>query len=295
VVVASVTDSDRIDAVLKRFRPEVIFHAAAHKHVPIMEANRCEAVKNNVLGTRAMAEAAHRHHVERFVLISTDKAVNPVSVMGASKKVAERVVQHLAARSATCFVAVRFGNVLNSNGSVVPVFMEQIRRGGPVTVTHPDIRRFFMLIPEAVQLVLHAAALGTNGAIYMLEMGEPVSILDMARNLIRLSGFIPDQEIPIVFTGLRPGEKLYEELVGSDETSAPAHVEKVQRIVSKIPPDEATFVVQLQQLEEAAVRDDGEAVIGMLKRMVPTFAPMPQDEADAQPHGPAVPQAMGGR
>jgi FlaA1/EpsC-like NDP-sugar epimerase len=292
VVVASVTDRDRIDAVMSRFSPEVVFHAAAHKHVPLMETNRCEAVKNNVFGTRTMAEAADRHRVDRFVLISTDKAVNPVSIMGATKKVAERVVQHLGARSRTCFVAVRFGNVLNSNGSVVPVFMEQIRRGGPVTVTHPEIRRFFMLIPEAVQLVLHAATLGTNGAIYMLEMGEQVNIADMARNLIRLSGFIPDEEIQIVFTGLRPGEKLYEELVGSDEAAAPAPVEKVQRIVAKAPPDEASFEIELRQLEAAALRDDTDAVVGILQRMVPTFAPL---TSAGTSHPVALPGAVGKR
>jgi FlaA1/EpsC-like NDP-sugar epimerase len=270
-----------------------VFHAAAHKHVPLMEANRCEAVKNNVFGTLTMAEAADRHGVTRFVLISTDKAVNPVSIMGATKKVAERVVQHVGLRSRTCFVAVRFGNVLNSNGSVVPVFMEQIRRGGPVTVTHPEIRRFFMLIPEAVQLVLHAATVGSTGAIYMLEMGEQVNIADMARNLIRLSGFIPDEEIAIVFTGLRPGEKLYEELVGSDESAAPAPVEKVQRIIPKAPPDEAGFERELQQLEVAALRDDADEVVTILQRMVPTFAPMASRVVPDEAHGTAVSQASG--
>lgn len=274
VVVANITDAERIDGVMKRTAPEIIFHAAAHKHVPLMEANRCEAVKNNVYGTRTVAEAADRHKVERFVLISTDKAVNPMSVMGATKRVAERVVQHLGARSSTCFVAVRFGNVLNSNGSVVPMFMEQIRGGGPVTVTHPDIRRFFMLIPEAVQLVLHAATLATGGAIYMLEMGEQVNIADMARNLIRLSGFIPDEEIHVVFTGLRPGEKLFEELVGSDETAEPAGVEKLQRIVSTVPIDESTFELELRQLEAAAFRADDATVTAILQRVVPTFTPM---------------------
>jgi FlaA1/EpsC-like NDP-sugar epimerase len=271
VVVASVTDAERIDGVMKRFVPEIVFHAAAHKHVPLMEANRCEAVKNNVYGTRVVAEAADRHKVGRFVLISTDKAVNPMSVMGATKRVAERLVQYLGARSSTCFVAVRFGNVLNSNGSVVPMFMDQIKRGGPVTVTHPDIRRFFMLIPEAVQLVLHAATLGVGGAIYMLEMGEPVKIADMARNLIRLCGYLPDDEIPVVFTGLRPGEKLYEELVGSDESAEPAGVEKLQRIVVTTAPDESTFELELRQLETSALRADDAAVTSILQRLVPTF------------------------
>ena len=283
VVVANVTDAERIDGVMRRTAPEIIFHAAAHKHVPLMESNRCEAVKNNVYGTRLMAEAADRHKVERFVLISTDKAVNPMSVMGATKRVAERVVQFMGARSSTCFVAVRFGNVLNSNGSVVPMFMDQIKRGGPVTVTHPDIRRFFMLIPEAVQLVLHAATLGASGAIYMLEMGEQVNIADMARNLIRLSGFIPDEEVLVVFTGLRAGEKLYEELVGSDESAEPAGVEKLQRIVANATPDESTFELELRQLEAAAFRADDAAVTAILQRVVPTFTPTSADTTATLP------------
>lgn len=274
-VVASVTDEAHIDAIMRRFTPQIIFHAAAHKHVPLMEANRCEAVKNNVRGTRIVAEAADRHRAERFVLISTDKAANPMSVMGATKRVAERLVQFMGSRSTTSFVAVRFGNVLNSNGSVVPLFMDQIKRGGPVTVTHPDIRRFFMLIPEAVQLVLHAATLGERGAIYMLEMGEQVNIADMARNLIRLSGRIPDEEIRVTFTGLRPGEKLFEELVGTDESAEPADVDKLKRIVSKTSPDESTFQFDLQQLETSATRADDEVVTALLQRLVPTFTPMP--------------------
>jgi FlaA1/EpsC-like NDP-sugar epimerase len=275
VVVASVADAERVDAVMRRYTPEIVFHAAAHKHVPLMEANRCEAVRNNVFATRVLAETADRYETERFVFISTDKAVNPISVMGATKRVAERMLQHLSAGSRTCLTAVRFGNVLNSNGSVVPVFLDQIKRGGPVTVTHPEMRRFFMLIPEAVQLVLHAATLGTSGAIYMLEMGEQVNITDMARNLIRLSGFVPDEDIRIVYTGLRPGEKLFEELVGSDESAVPAGVEKVQRILSAVPPDDSMFESQLRDLELAASRDDDGAVTGILQRMVPTFTPMP--------------------
>lgn len=277
VVVASIADATRVDAVMQGSAPELIFHAAAHKHVPLMEANRCEAVKNNVYGTRVMAEAADRHGVERFVFISTDKAVNPVSVMGATKRVAERVVQHMANRSRTCFTAVRFGNVLNSSGSVVPVFLDQIRRGGPVTVTHPDMRRFFMLIPEAVQLVLHAATLGDNGAIYMLEMGEQVNIAEMARNLIRLSGYVPDEDIRIEFTGLRPGEKLFEELVGSDESAVPAGVEKVRRILASDAFEPAMFVEALQRLESTAEAEDAAAVTRVLQELVPTYTPMIAD------------------
>jgi FlaA1/EpsC-like NDP-sugar epimerase len=192
-VIADVTDAARVDAVFERHQPEIVFHAAAHKHVPLMQDNPCEAIKNNVTGSRIVAEAAERHGVDRFILVSTDKAVNPTSVMGASKRLAELVIRAQARGSGTTFAIVRFGNVLGSNGSVVPLFLEQIRQGGPVTVTHRDVRRFFMLIPEAVQLVLHAAAQADNGATYLLEMGEQVRVLDMARHLIRLAGFCARQ------------------------------------------------------------------------------------------------------
>lgn len=217
--IADVCDADRVTQVLTQHRPAVVFHAAAHKHVPMMEWNPGEAIKNNVFGTKTVADASLATGVERFVMISTDKAVNPTSVMGATKRIAERYVQHLAVTTGKPFVSVRFGNVLGSTGSVVPIFKEQIARGGPVTVTHPDMVRYFMTIPEAAQLVIQAAALGTAGEIFVLDMGEPVKIVDLARDIIRLSGLEPDEDIQVEFTGLRPGEKMFEELSLSDESA----------------------------------------------------------------------------
>ena len=216
-IIADIRDQNKIDRVFERFRPEVVFHAAAHKHVPLMEANPDEAITNNIFGTWNVASAADRYGAERFVLISTDKAVNPTSVMGSSKRAAEILIQTLNWRSKTKFVAVRFGNVLGSRGSVIPLFTKQIARGGPVTVTHPEMRRYFMTIPEAVQLVIQAAALGEGGEIFVLDMGKPIRILDMARDLIRLSWLEPDKDIKIEFTGIRPGEKLFEDLFTNDE------------------------------------------------------------------------------
>jgi FlaA1/EpsC-like NDP-sugar epimerase len=215
-LIADITDEARMDQIMTTHRPEVIFHAAAHKHVPMMEWNPAEAIKNNCIGTQILARLADRHAVREFVMISTDKAVNPTSVMGCSKLIAERFVQALSAESKTKFLVVRFGNVLASNGSVVPIFQEQIRLGGPITITHPEICRYFMMIPEASQLVLQAAAMGAGGEIFVLDMGESVKIVDLARDLISLSG-LGEDDIEIVFTGLRPGEKLYEELYFDDE------------------------------------------------------------------------------
>jgi len=223
-LVKDVRDRHAIDRVFEKYKPQVVFHAAAHKHVPLMEANPEEAIKNNVLGTYNVAQAADRWGAKKFVLISTDKAVNPTSIMGASKRLAEIIIQYMDKTSKTSYVAVRFGNVLASRGSVIPLFKKQIAAGGPVTVTHPEMVRYFMTIPEAVELVIQAGALAKGGEIYVLDMGEPVKILDLARTLIRLSGFEPEKDIEIVFTGIRPGEKLFEELLTDKEgINATAH------------------------------------------------------------------------
>jgi FlaA1/EpsC-like NDP-sugar epimerase len=223
-VIADVRDYDRIDEVFATYRPDVVFHAAAHKHVPLMEGNAGEAIKNNVFGTKNVAVAADKYEVKRFVLISTDKAVNPSSVMGSTKRAAEIIIQLVNNGSKTKFMAVRFGNVLGSRGSVIPVFKQQIAHGGPLTVTHPEMKRYFMTIPEAVQLVIQAGAMGEGGEVFVLDMGEPIRILDMARDLIRLSGLELDKDISIKFTGVRPGEKLFEELLTAEEgTSLTKH------------------------------------------------------------------------
>jgi len=274
-VIGDVTDAERLREIMRESRPEIVFHAAAHKHVPLMEENPCEAIKNNVRGTRLMAEAADAFGVDRFILISTDKAVNPTSVMGASKRLSELIVQAQAEGSSTSFCIVRFGNVLGSNGSVVPRFLEQIKKGGPVTITHPEIRRFFMLIPEAVQLVLHAAAQAESGATYVLEMGEQVKVVDMARHLIRLSGYVPDEEIPIEFIGLRPGEKLSEELVGRDEEVGPSAIEKILRVTSRGSPP-ANLADAIDRIEDYAAHGRRDVVLAALRELT---GHSPADEA----------------
>ena len=270
-VVGDVTDRKRVNDVFTTYKPEIVLHAAAHKHVPLMEDNICEAIKNNVTGTKILAKAAIRNNVDKFVLISTDKAVNPTSIMGASKRVAELMTNHIAASVCTQFVAVRFGNVLASQGSVVPLFQEQIERGGPVTVTHPEMKRYFMLIPEAVQLVLLAGSIGEHATTYVLQMGDQIKVLDMARNLIRLSGFIPDVEIPIIFTGLRPGEKLFEELVGYDETSEPSQVPEILRIKRRDTIWTSEFREMVRKLERCSREGNPLAVVDSLKTIIPTF------------------------
>jgi len=266
-IIADVRDKERLDTIFAAVRPQVVFHAAAHKHVPLMESQPMEAVRNNIFGTKTVAEAAHRYGVEAFVMISTDKAVNPTSVMGATKRVSELVIQSISKQSDTKFTVVRFGNVLGSRGSVIPLFKKQIARGGPITITHPDMVRYFMTIPEAAQLVMEAGAIAKGGEIFVLDMGEPVKILDMAKDLIELSGLVPDQDIEIQFSGLRPGEKLYEELLTTEEGTTSTKHKKIFVANLKVV-DEETLeegLVNLKGMKKAA------DVIQALEKLLPTY------------------------
>lgn len=269
VLIASVRNTARMNYIFKTYHPQIVYHTAAHKHVPLMEDSPNEAIKNNVLGTWKTVQAASLYGVEKFVLISTDKAVNPTNIMGASKRICEMIIQTYNNRSNTDFVAVRFGNVLGSNGSVIPLFKKQIEAGGPVTVTHPDIIRYFMTIPEAVSLVLQAGAYAQGGEIFVLDMGEPVKILDLAENLIRLSGYKPNEDIMIEFTGLRPGEKLYEELL-MDEEGLDDTENKLIHIGRPIDFDEEKFLQQLEELKEVCVFEPTE-IRKLIKEIVPTY------------------------
>jgi FlaA1/EpsC-like NDP-sugar epimerase len=272
--IGNIMDAGRLAEVIGQHSPNVIFHAAAYKHVPLMESeNAWSALANNVLGTLRVARAASAGGVGKFVMVSTDKAVNPTNVMGASKRLAERVCQVIQKESATCFVAVRFGNVLGSTGSVIPKFREQIARGGPVTVTHPEINRYFMTIPEAAQLVLQAGYMGQAGEIFVMDMGEPVRIRDLARDMIRLSGYSED-EIEIVFTGLRPGEKLYEELLANDETTTPTPHPKLRAATCDEAPA-AEWLAQLQAWIENPPPADEQALKSRLQAFVPEYKPTP--------------------
>jgi len=269
-VLGSVRDEKRLNLVFQKYKPDVVFHAAAHKHVPMMELNPCEAIKNNVFGTWNTARIAAKHGASKFILISTDKAVNPTNIMGASKRIAEMVIQMEDKLSETQFAAVRFGNVLGSEGSVVPLFLEQIKKGGPVKVTHPEMKRYFMTIPEAVQLVLEAGALAGGGEIFVLDMGEPILISDLAADLIRLSGQVPNKDIDIVYTGLRPGEKLFEELSLSDEEVTKTQNNKIY-VCKPIPSDEALILEQAEVLKKHSVKDEEQPVFEAVKKLVPTF------------------------
>jgi len=269
VLIASVRNTNRMNTIFETYRPNIVYHAAAHKHVPLMETSPNEAIKNNVLGTFKTAQAAAYYNVEKFVLISTDKAVNPTNIMGASKRICEMIVQTFDKHYDTEFVAVRFGNVLGSNGSVIPLFKRQIEQGGPVTVTHPDIIRYFMTIPEAVSLVLQAGAYAKGGEIFVLDMGEPVKILDLAKNLIRLSGLKVGEDIEIEFTGLRPGEKLYEELLMNEEGMQDT-ANKMIHIGKPIDLDEVKFFAQLNELKKA-VQDERVDVKPLIQEIVPTY------------------------
>lgn len=269
-LIGSVRNSKRVAGVINKYHPDIIYHAAAHKHVPLMENSPNEAIKNNVMGTYKLAKAAAEAGVKKFVLISTDKAVNPTSLMGASKRICEMIVQMMDRQSdVTSFCAVRFGNVLGSNGSVIPLFKKQIEDGGPVTVTDKNIVRYFMTIPEAVSLVLQASYYATGGEIFILDMGKPVKIDDMARNLIKLSGYKPDEEIKIVYTGLRPGEKLYEELLMDDEGKKKT-ANNLIYIAQPIEMDDESFMEELKELDKAA-KDDREDIKEMVGKIVPTY------------------------
>ncbi len=268
-LIASVRNTARIESIMETYHPQIVYHAAAHKHVPLMEDSPREAIKNNVMGTYKTARAADKYGVEKFVLISTDKAVNPTNVMGASKRLCEMVVQMMNEKSKTNFVAVRFGNVLGSNGSVIPLFKKQIEEGGPVTVTHPDIIRYFMTISEAVSLVLQAGAYAKGGEIFVLDMGEPVKILDLAENLIKLSGHRVGDDIEIKFTGLRPGEKMYEELLMNEEGLQKTANQKIY-IGKPIDFDKELFEKQLEELKEAA-NDEKSDIRSVIRELVPTY------------------------
>jgi FlaA1/EpsC-like NDP-sugar epimerase len=273
-LVGDILDAERMGHIFERFKPEVVYHAAAHKHVPMMEQQPSEAIRNNSLGTMVVAELALKHAVSRFVLISTDKAINPSNVMGATKRLAEIAVQALYAAnpSKTRFMAVRFGNVLGSSGSVIPIFQRQIAAGGPVKVTHPDVTRYFMTIPEAVGLVLQSSVQGEGGEIFVLDMGKPVKIVDLARDLIQLSGLRPDDDIEIEFTGLRPGEKLFEELSHHGENIAPTKHSKITRFVSQPQPIEAVRRTILDLSKEAYVKEPNELKL-QLKKAIPEYHP----------------------
>ncbi len=270
-IIADVKNLSRLGHIFEQYTPTVVFHCAAYKHVPLMEINPSEAVLNNVMGTKNIADISRLSGVDRFVLISTDKAVNPVNIMGASKRASELYLQHITPNSKTKFITVRFGNVLGSNGSVIPRFKEQIEKGGPVTVTHPDVIRYFMTIPEASQLVLQAGSMGERGEIFILEMGEPVKILELAEEMIRLSGYQPYKDINIEFTGLRPGEKLYEELLLNLEGIKKTHHPKIKIAASNLNQNQIVFISKLNQLFSLAKANKNKEIYDLFKEIIPEY------------------------
>ena len=274
--IADIQDEDKIEQIFSKYRPNVIFHAAAYKHVPLMEVHPDEAVKNNIFGTKIVAESAIKYGVENFIFISTDKAVNPTSVMGATKRVGEMICQVLNKKNLTKFISVRFGNVLDSRGSVIPIFREQIKRGGPVEVTHPEMKRYFMITPEACLLVTQAGAMGQGGEVFVLDMGDPIKILDLAKEMIRLSGFEPDKDIPIVFTGPRPGEKLFEEILTAEEGTIATQNQKIfMAKLSEV--DEKKLNDGLEKLRETMGKANRGEIVQILKDLVPSYSPQRND------------------
>lgn len=270
-LIASIRDYSRLNQIFRKYRPEIVFHAAAHKHVPMMEVSPSEAVKNNIVGTLNLATLADYYRVKKFIMISTDKAVNPTNVMGASKRCCEMIMQYMSQeKSETEFITTRFGNVLGSNGSVIPLFCKQIENGLPVTVTHPDIIRYFMTIPEAVSLVLTASMMAKGGEIFVLDMGQPVKITTLAENLIKMYGKVPYKDVPIVFSGLRPGEKLFEELLMNEEGLKNTRNKKLF-IGNQIEVDSDSFMRSISELKNAAMSNDDEAIVDLLLKIVPTF------------------------
>jgi len=276
-ILGDIRNKERLKKIFEHFSPEIVFHAAAYKHVPVMEKNPSEAVSTNILGTKILADLSHEFHIEKFIMISTDKAVNPTGIMGATKRIAEMYIQSLNEHSSTAYITTRFGNVLGSNGSVIPRFLKQIKEGGPITITHPEITRFFMTIPEACQLVLEAAAMGKGGEIFIFDMGKPVKILDLAKNLIKLSGY-KEHEIKIKFTGLRPGEKLYEELFLNTEKHKPTYHPKI--LIAEVEKNNyeeinqyiSNFLIPLKQ-------DDTATIIKLIKELIPTIITKPEENS----------------
>ena len=270
IVIGDIRNKERMENLFKTFRPNYVFHAAAYKHVPMMENNPSESIFTNVLGTKVIADLAVQYNIERFVMVSTDKAVNPTNVMGASKRIAEIYIQSLSATANTKFITTRFGNVLGSNGSVIPRFRKQIESGGPITITHPDITRFFMTIPEACQLVLEAGTSGEGGEIYIFDMGESVKILDLAKKMIKLSGLTLDKDIKITYTGLRPGEKLYEELLANEENTIATHHNQI--MIAKVKKYDFQEVdAKINQLISSFNAQNNFQIVAQMKALVPEF------------------------